>query len=76
VVTNPSGERDIEGEEVEQHYNLDKVLTTLSLIKIMKECLWERVRRSINKADIRVGFCYRTSNQNKKVDEIFCKKLV
>ncbi|GAB0210072.1 hypothetical protein GRJ2_003473000 [Grus japonensis] len=39
------------------------------------ECLWVRIRRKANKADIMVGVCYRPPNQDEEMDEIFYKQL-
>ncbi|KAK4828578.1 hypothetical protein QYF61_027668 [Mycteria americana] len=39
------------------------------------ECLWVRIRRKANKADIVVGVCYRPPNQDEETDELFYKQL-
>ncbi|PKU32378.1 mitochondrial fission process protein 1 [Limosa lapponica baueri] len=39
------------------------------------ECLWVRIRGRANKADIVVGVCYRLTNQDVEVNEIFYKHL-
>ncbi|PKU33781.1 hypothetical protein llap_15914 [Limosa lapponica baueri] len=38
------------------------------------ECLWVRIRKA-NKADIMVGVCYRSFNEDEEADEIFYKQL-
>ncbi|KAK4816201.1 hypothetical protein QYF61_012666 [Mycteria americana] len=39
------------------------------------ECLWVKIRRKANKADIVVGVCYRPPNQDEETDELFYKQL-
>ncbi|GAB0187131.1 hypothetical protein GRJ2_001178400 [Grus japonensis] len=39
------------------------------------ECLWVRIQRKANKADIMVGVCCRPPNQDKEADKIFYKQL-
>ncbi|KAM9591230.1 uncharacterized protein ACIBXB_006103 [Morphnus guianensis] len=39
------------------------------------ECLWVRMRRKANKADIVLGVCYRPPNQVEEMDESFYKRL-
>jgi len=39
------------------------------------ECLWVKMRRKANKADILLRICYRPSNQDEEVDEVFYKRL-
>lgn len=39
------------------------------------EYLWVRIRGKTNKADILMGVCYRQSNQDEGMDELFCKHL-
>ncbi|KAK4824001.1 hypothetical protein QYF61_009126 [Mycteria americana] len=39
------------------------------------ECLWLRTRGKANKADIMVGVCYRSPNQDEGADRIFYKQL-
>jgi len=39
------------------------------------KCLWVRMRRKANKADILLGVCYRPPNQDEEVDEAFYKWL-
>ncbi|KAJ7411919.1 hypothetical protein BTVI_48147 [Pitangus sulphuratus] len=40
------------------------------------ECLWVKIRGKANKADILVGICYRSSNKDEEVYELFYKQLV
>ncbi|KAJ7398094.1 mitochondrial fission process protein 1 [Pitangus sulphuratus] len=42
----------------------------------MVECLWVRIRGKANKADILMGVCYRPSDQDEEVDDLFYKQLV
>ena len=35
------------------------------------ECLWVRIKRKADKADILVGVCYRPPNQHEEMDEVF-----
>jgi len=37
------------------------------------ECLWAKMKRKANKADILLGFCCTPPNQDEEVDEIFYK---
>lgn len=37
--------------------------------------LWLRIRERANKADIQVGVCYRSPNQDEETDKAFCKQL-
>lgn len=37
------------------------------------ECLWIRIRGKANKADILMELCYRPTNQDQEVEEIFSK---
>jgi len=39
------------------------------------ECLRVNMRGKANKADILLRICYRPSNQDEEVDEVFCKRL-
>ncbi|GAB0183515.1 hypothetical protein GRJ2_000816800 [Grus japonensis] len=39
------------------------------------ECLWVRISRKANKADIMVTDCYRPPNQDEEADKIFYKQL-
>ena len=39
------------------------------------ECLWVKMSGKAKKADILLGICYRLSNQDEEVDEVFCKRL-
>lgn len=35
------------------------------------ECLWVRIRGKASKADVLLGICYRSPNQDEKTDEAF-----
>ncbi|RMC09988.1 hypothetical protein DUI87_12778 [Hirundo rustica rustica] len=39
------------------------------------ECLWVRIKGKANKADILLGVCYRPSNQEEEVGNLFYKQL-
>jgi len=39
------------------------------------ECLWVKMRGKANKADILLRVCYRPTNQDEEVDEVFYRRL-
>ncbi|KAF4803558.1 hypothetical protein TURU_015076 [Turdus rufiventris] len=39
------------------------------------ECLWVRIKGKANKADILLGVCYHSPNQEEEVDNFFYKQL-
>jgi len=39
------------------------------------ECLWVKIREKADKADIPLGVCYRSPNQDDEVDEVFYRRL-